>query len=34
MLSTDFSIGGRGRDAYGAVRADVLRLYELFGGGS
>lgn len=34
-LRADVAAGpGRGRDAYGAVRADVLRLYELFGGGS
>ncbi len=34
-LRADLGAGpGRGRDAYGAVRADVLRLYELFGGGT
>lgn len=34
-LKVDLAAGpGRGRDAYGAVRADVLRLYELLGGGS
>ena len=34
-LRADIAAGpGRGRDAYGAVKADVLRLYELLGGGS
>ena len=34
-LRADVAAGpGRRRDAYGAVRADVLRLYELFGSGS
>lgn len=33
-LRADLAAGpGRGRDTYGAVKADVLRLYELFGGG-
>lgn len=32
-LMGDLAAGpGTGRDTYGAVRADVLRLYELFGG--
>ena len=34
-LRADLAAGpGRGRDFYGAVRADVMRIYDLFGGGA